>query len=405
MNSANYNIKTGLAQNNIVAGFESTLSNHYISNKPKLPNRHNIRVVENFDIIDDLDIEDLHPKTEVYYIHYFEGARRCNITRHEVEPLKVRTRKQIESRRSSINGFSNRSRSNLIKKANSINQDTMPKEYVHFGCLTYSEHITEEHAKESKKDLNRYFTRIRKDMKAGKIKDSDGNPVYDIFIIWRAEPHLNIKGGAFGRIHYHLLLAGIEYISYKYLRELWDQVNCVNSPSRVDFEPARSWGDINSYFSKTLGYVSKEMDVFDRLNTGGLTQEQIENAKVEYEKIKNWKIGRHWGIINRKAMNKVINMKSIEVSREEFIKIKRICMNYTIKTQTDKFYNRKKGYGVGWSNEYARTRKQITLNQRWIKRGNRTGNLTIYLKNKTFLDLLKCVRINSIDDAVKLKII
>jgi hypothetical protein len=119
----------------------------------------------------------------------------------------------------------------------------------------------------------------------------------NVAVLWRLEPQQR------GAPHFHLLVFGVQFISYKWVAKVWAEITSGNAATCSRVEKVRSWRGAMSYASKYLG---KNLD-------GG------EFATPEGDVIDE--VGRHWGVMGRKHLP--ATWVAYTVVKEAFHRIRR----------------------------------------------------------------------------------
>ena len=327
-----------------------------------------------------LSSKDVYELTEPRIDHYLElheGGSLVRIKPTEVNPLKnsYEVDNDIRGTKTEIKTFTPKSRRNLLQKLSVINQNRIPQDQVLFLTLTIDGKDT---PTECKKYLNNFLTQLRQRL--------DG---HRWFYCWKGEFQKR------GVLHFHLVLFGLRTLSHKWIRHTWSRITlgyeeykkrCDSSddPKEVfkslvitDIEPSRSWGQTKDYFSKTLGYVSKN---------GTEEQELIKKFNKED------RVGRFWGIGRGEVYRSFISRICFNITDKEWGKIRRVFIN-CVKSQ---WLRKHKGNfnWVKWK-EY----------ERYLKSGYRKLKYTtctvgiwklepevwLFMENKTVGRLLKCL--------------
>ena len=262
-----------------------------------------------------LSSKDVYELTEPRIDHYLElheGGSLVRIKPTEVNPLKnsYEVDNDIRGTKTEIKTFTPKSRRNLLQKLSVINQNRIPQDQVLFLTLTIDGKDT---PTECKKYLNNFLTQLRQRL--------DG---HRWFYCWKGEFQKR------GVLHFHLVLFGLRTLSHKWIRHTWSRITlgyeeykkrCDSSddPKEVfkslvitEIEPSRSWGQTKDYFSKTLGYVSK-------------------NGQEEQELIKKFnkedRVGRFWGIGRGEVYRSFISRICFNITDEEWGKLRRVFIN------------------------------------------------------------------------------
>ena len=133
-------------------------------------------------------IQEQNRKEEVDYIlkYHFGGGSGVELKRSTKKPLEFHTQipNQVRGDRTSSNGFSNKSRRNVLNKLSCISQDRIPKDRIKMITLTYDgrEHFEKKYTpRDCKKHLNSFLTRLRKHLEGR---------VGRYFYLWRCEPQV-----------------------------------------------------------------------------------------------------------------------------------------------------------------------------------------------------------------------
>jgi len=239
--------------------------------------------------------------------HQFEYARNGSYVRiaedridpYVTSPIDFANRQQ----RSVIKGFSKASQRRFKTFVSKIDQaEVSPNEILFITLTAPSEHWRQVTWKEWKKRLNNFNTQLRQKF----LKT-------DMCGIWKQEFQ---ERGAF---HVHIVLFKVRFLDHEWVAEKWNNICCknMNMPPKAindhrvvgtDVQLARDWRAVGSYFSKTLAYLAKDVvSVAD---------------PIMREKIKEF--GRHWGYINKKNIDKLINMiKGDFQNDQQFHKMRR----------------------------------------------------------------------------------
>jgi hypothetical protein len=159
--------------------------------------------------------------------------------------------------------FSPASRKRLLQLVASLDRDTRPPLFL---TLTYPSEWPGVPAT-WKLDLEAFYKRVCRKY-----------PMCNVAVLWRLEPQ---KRGA---PHFHLLVFGVPYISYKWVGQVWAEITSGNAATCSRVERVRSWKGAMAYASKYLG---KNLE-------GG------EFATSEGEVIDS--VGRHWGVMGKKHL-------------------------------------------------------------------------------------------------------
>lgn len=205
---------------------------------------------------------------------------------------KFRTQKMEKKPRGEISGFTDKSRSRLMKLMACVDRNAVGLPV--FVTLTYPAEWPGD-AEEWKRHLDQFRREI-----------SEKLP--NMAAVWRIEPQQR------GAPHYHLLVWGGR-IEKEWLAKAWYRIVGSEDPRHLKagtrVESLRSWGGVNSYVSK---YVAKS-------NKGGEAQ--------EFDK----PIGRYWGVWNKPRL--LESVAQVQVSVAGYIRIRRIVR---------KWYARKTGH-------------------------------------------------------------
>ena len=263
-----------------------------------------------------------------HYLEMHTGGSLVRIKPTEVNPFKNKwsiTDGKIGAK-TAIKTFTPKSRRNLLKKLACINQDRIPENMVHFLTLTIDGNDT---PSQCKKYLNNFLTQLRTRLEGHRW-----------FYVWKAEFQQR------GVLHFHIVILNVATISHKWIRHTWsritlgyeeykkrldasdDQKEVFKSLVITDIEPSRNWGRTQEYFSKTLGYVSKN---------GEEEQELISKFNKED------RCGRWWGIGQGEVYRSFVNRELYNINDGEWYKIKRVFIK-CIKAQWRKKHKGKFDY-------------------------------------------------------------
>ena len=267
-----------------------------------------------------LSSKDVYELTEPRIDHYLElheGGSLVRIKPTEVNPLKssYEVDNDVRGTKTEIKTFTPKSRRTLLKKLSVIDQNRIPQDQVLFLTLTID---GKRSPSQCKKYLNNFLTQLRQRL--------DG---HRWFYVWKGEFHKKSRGGE-GQLHFHLVLFGLRSLSHKWIRHTWSRITlgykeykrrCDSSDDKkeifkslvvTEIEPSRSWGQTKDYFSKTLGYVSK-------------------NGQEEQELIKKFnkedRVGRFWGIGRGEVYRSFISRICFNITDEEWGKLRRVFIN------------------------------------------------------------------------------
>jgi len=327
-----------------------------------------------------LSSKDVYELTEPRIDHYLElheGGSLVRIKPTEVNPLKnsYEVDNDIRGTKTEIKTFTPKSRRNLLQKLSVINQNRIPQDQVLFLTLTIDGKDT---PTECKKYLNNFLTQLRKRL--------DG---HRWFYCWKGEFQKR------GVLHFHIVLFGLRTLSHKWIRHTWSRITlgyneykkrCDSSDDQkevfkslviTEIEPSRSWGQTKDYFSKTLGYVSKN---------GTEEQQLIEKFNKED------RVGRFWGIGRGEVYRSFISRICFNITDKEWGKIRRVFIN-CVKSQ---WLRKHKGdfNWVKWK-EYERYLKsgyrKLKYKTCTVGIWKLEPEVWLFMENKTVGRLLKCL--------------
>lgn len=218
-----------------------------------------------------------------------------------------------DSQRGDIKGFSNRSRARLIETIQSV-PDSLNCKMI---TLTYATENIEE--SKSKKDLDIFFKRLRRHI------DNDAT-----FFVWKKEYQKR------GTIHFHILCYSMPYVNKDWLAKSWNEVTG-EGPSHLaagtKIEKIRNPRYIFKYVAKPL----------------------IAQAKQD---------SRYWGVVNRKSYKEAAGKREVDITLEEYNKIKRIIRKHAVKMRKIKGQK-----PTGFEPLYTRTMLNVERLVRLVKGG------------------------------------
>lgn len=266
-----------------------------------------------------LNSDDVYELTEPRIDHYLElhqGGSLVRIKPTEVNPLKSVTDhttvegEYVRGTRGVIERFTHKSRNRLLQKLSSINQDRIPQNEVLFLTLTIDGRDT---PRECKKYLNNFLTQLRQRYEGQRW-----------FYCWKGEFQKR------GILHFHIVFFGLKGMNHNWVRHTWSRITlgykeykrrCDLSDDKgevfkklvvTDLQQSRSWGGTQRYFSKTLGYVSKN----------GQEEEELIEKFNEKDRV-----GRFWGIGRYEVYRSLVNRVCFNLTDEEYSVLRRVLIN------------------------------------------------------------------------------
>lgn len=273
-------------------------------------------------ILDNDELIDI-PK-EKYYLETYKGGSTCRVKREIIDPLENHTEGKItRGDRREITYFTNRSRNNLLDQLNMINQDKIPEDKVLMITLTLDPKVS--HNGDCKRFMNNFLVQLRKRLYG---------------LVWFYTYKMEFQKN--GMVHFHLVILGLKHISHYWIRHTWSRITlgqteynrrCSMSNDRnvvfkslviTQVEKSKGWNKTNQYFSKTLGYVSKEM-------------EEHKEIIRKYKERWGGGLGRFWSIGNRKIYNKFVDRITFEITEGQYYKLRR-CFLQILKSRWMKKY-------------------------------------------------------------------
>ena len=195
---------------------------------------------------------------------------------------------RYNAKRGEISGFSESSRSRLLRMVACLNKEDIGLPL--FITLTYPEiypsnpEIWKDHLHNFRRELQRQWEGMA--------------------AIWRLEPQER------GAPHYHLMVWGCEGLLKRksWLSRKWFEVvgsgDLNHLKAGTSVEPAKRWRGVRSYVSKYLAKIEK----------GGKKQ------------VFDYPVGRYWGVWNKPGLR--IKTEEVELTREEFNRARRIIRKY-----------------------------------------------------------------------------
>jgi len=270
-------------------------------------------------------------RSSFYGFEYSKGGSYTKIVDDVIDPYTTDELDKYKDRpkRGSIQYFSRRSRGRLLELVSKLNKSKVDPKTVLFITLTSpSVGWRDVSGEEWKTRLNNFLTQLRQ--KFGTDSHFCG--------IWRLEFQKR------GSPHFHLVTYNIPYIDHQWVSEKWNKICCVrlgfkekmkHLKAGTQVEIGRDWGSVKDYFSKTMSYVCKD-----------------ENWKHQSNKDKgllDWMkgFGRHWGVIRRDNLKKLIEVVTGEFkTKEQYHKVRRVFRKYIQSTRKRKLgdnYNKKQG--------------------------------------------------------------
>lgn len=338
-------------------------------------NTNNIRVLDDSNKAGIIPIEDyfcqnpmLQFKGKKWFAYCYENGSLAGLKEIDVDPGKhyskkyridKETKQRIEDtterkQRGVITGVSRKSRQRMMDICNSIDKLQVDEKEVLFMTLTHGENIQEKDFRKSKKYLKSWNDNLKNLVKRGELLKTDGSvaTLDDVWWLWRLEKQKQ------GRLHYHFCIFGVRYLSAKWIYEKWKSITGVSS--RIDIQTSKSWKNTSSYVSKTLAYLTKTQDLKD---VGA-------------------KMGRHWGLVNRKAYKACSNLLMIPITHAVYKKMKRVLINVNCRVnETPKVTSSGYVLNARWGKKWSKKMKKVFQDP--VKKGFRR-----YMESSSFLNLL-----------------
>ena len=329
-----------------------------------------------------LNSDDVYELTEPRIDHYLEiheGGSLVRLKPTEINPLKSVTDhttvegEYVRGTRGVIKRFTHKSRNTLLQKLSSINQDKIPQNEVLFLTLTIDGRDT---PRECKKYLNNFLTQLRQRYEGQRWS-----------YCWKGEFQKR------GILHFHIVFFGLKDMNHNWVRHTWSRITlgykeykrrCDLSDDKgevfkklvmTDLEQSRSWGRTERYFSKTLGYVSKN----------GQDEEELIEKFNEKDRV-----GRFWGIGRYEVFRSFVNRVCFNLTDEEYSVLRRVLIN-CVKS------NRKRKYKgdfdwVGWKKHerYLKTGfKKFKYKKSTVLLNKLEPEIWLFMKNEVTSKLLK----------------
>ena len=345
---------------------------------------------------------------------HFGGGTSVRLVRSEEQPLEYHTQipNQVRGDRTSSNGFSKKSRRNVLKKLSDISQDRIPKDRIKMITLTYDgrEHFENKYSpKDCKGHLNSFLTRVRKHLK--------GKGVKTWFYHWKVEPQVKryLRLGGSPVLHFHLTLFNVSYIDQDWVRETWSRIVCgwgdydkrPKDLVRTKTETPRNWNNSEQYMNKVLCYISKGNQVLDKDISDFIRKKKLdqETSFRRLEKLQSMKYGRIWGIGRYDDYWKFVDRMTIELDPEHTSRLINYLLQYTksnlMRSQGDKFDHQKwkefeKYYRTGRITKKYKTCR-VHLDQQFKE-------FSTFMRGERMLELLELLDIPIIECEKEIKI-
>ena len=272
------------------------------------------------------------PNENTYYAWSYQNGSLCGITFNKVDPLATKAKKTkidkdtgqlVEDTtsvtRGVIKGLSKRSRNRMIELCASIDKLGINEKDILFLTLTYGYDLQADEFHVSKKHINHFNITLKRLIDSGVLKNTNNevSTLEEMFWIWRIEEQES------GRLHFHVCIFGTRYIDSDWIRSTWEKIT--GEKGRIHIDNAKNWGDTQKYFSKTLAYLTKN------------------------ETLDDVEIGRHYGLVNKKGLEKNRRLNVRKISKDTYYKLRRSLYKLI------KVTNQRKGL---WNKKYSK----------WVKR-------------------------------------
>ena len=262
--------------------------------------------------------------------------------------------------RGEVLGFSRGSRKRLLRTMAKLDRTSIPQKQVLFITLTYDQD-TEKNTKITGREYKRHLKNITQAI----IRKFGG------FGIWRYEEQKRLVG------HWHLVWYNCRFIPHEWLSKRWNEItggSLEHLSAGTEVEPSRSWKGTAIYGSKTMAYVGKD-----------------ESTEAQRMHMREIKIGRVWGVVNRNEYHMHVDMLEMVHSNEDL---------------HNKVFRTYKKLMIVWKREKG-DYKGIKEFRSWSSSFERLHNLKIefYMENDVFKLLLeymnRLVQDQSLQDSLK----
>ena len=250
---------------------------------------------------------------EEHYVEIYEGGSLIRLKKEVIDPFENHTDiPKSRGDRKNITYFTKRSRSNFLDQLSMINQNKIPQDKVLFLTLTLDPKVSVN--TDCKRFLNNFLTQLRSRLSGLKW-----------FYCWKLEFQKKTK-----MVHFHVCIFGLKHLNHNWIRHTWSRITlgdveynkrCRSSNNQKEvwkrlvithIEKSRGWGRTQQYFSKTLGYVSKN-------------EEEEKETIRRYLKISK-PVGRFWGIGKRDVYKSFVNRITFKLTEGEFYKLRRVFL-------------------------------------------------------------------------------
>lgn len=240
-------------------------------------------------------------------------------------------------------GLTPASRRSLMDTLKQLNRDTLKQEEVLFLTFTY-DGDTDKHLQMDGREYKRHLKNITHAL----------SRKYGGFGVWKFELQDRLVG------HYHMVWYKVPYIDIDWLSKRWNEITGGSAEHRkngVDLGVARSWDAVDEYCTKVIGYMSK-----------------AEKNVAKIMKMKEIRIGRCWGSVNKKELRKHINLEQVVLSKKAYIDLDRQIRK--LRESWDRKVENFKG---------------LVLRRKWHKQQMGLGSLTrtIFMENEIFRKLVE----------------
>ena len=241
-------------------------------------------------------------------------------------------------RRASI-GFSRKSQENLRTKLGMLNEIRLSKTKCLFLTATldgtdHIGHLTT--PRQFAKYRNNFLTQLRKRLKGLKW-----------FYVARTERQKR------GSLHLHMSIHGIAFINQKWVQHTWSRIvlgkeyekRCIRAELpksdpdyypliRTEVERAKNWSEVQTYFCKTLAYLSKadaeeqEQAQYVKHNMEVGVWNKLSSAeKKEVLEIKEYlSIGRIWSIGRYEIYDQFVDGKLEQIDASTYYQLRRMMI-------------------------------------------------------------------------------